>query len=282
MLTRTIYNLLRGGGCNAPTSLVWRCRAGLLLACIGFLAVSHAPAETPALDTLENLVRQWVELRREIADTRADWQSTKGALERRRELLLQQKRELEKTRRRQQDTIKERESELASLQLERQNLQGALQAMLPPISTAEKELSAIYTRLPAFLRAELRPAVERLRPLTGETDALAVSERLQSVLSVFADIRKASNAVHSVTQVLEPPDAEKREMEILYLGVATGFAVSRDNILAAHGHPTQSGWTWSWQPELAMRIRRALDAYEKEGRAELVDLPLKIKEESLE
>jgi hypothetical protein len=65
-------------------------------------------------------------------------------------------------------------------------------------------------------------------------------------------------------------------MDVLYLGLARGFAVAVDDSIAAAGSPETTGWRWTWDPELAAAVRRAIRYHRRELPAELVQLPLVI------
>jgi hypothetical protein len=65
-------------------------------------------------------------------------------------------------------------------------------------------------------------------------------------------------------------------VDVLYLGLAAGFAVAPDGASAALGQPGESGWTWRAAPagETADAIRRAIAVHRREAPVSLTRLPL--------
>ncbi len=64
-------------------------------------------------------------------------------------------------------------------------------------------------------------------------------------------------------------------MDVLYLGLACGYAVSTDNSIAAMGSPSGSGWQWTIQPDIAPEVRSLIQIQKKEQPPALVTLPMR-------
>jgi len=76
--------------------------------------------------------------------------------------------------------------------------------------------------------------------------------------------------------VLTGPDGTAREMDVLFVGLGAGYAVSRDGRLAAVGRMTDTGWVWTWPESGADDIRRAMAIFRKDQPAGFVPLPVTV------
>ena len=97
-------------------------------------------------------------------------------------------------------------------------------------------------------------------------------------MSLYGEIERLEHNVHVVKEALETNSGKVQEMDVIYLGLTQGFAVSRDNKTAGIGLPGQDGWKWHWRPEIASEVCKAIAFYRREQMADFVHLPLKITE----
>jgi hypothetical protein len=63
-------------------------------------------------------------------------------------------------------------------------------------------------------------------------------------------------------------------MDVIYLGLSCGFAVSPDSSIAAIGTPDTTGWTWTAAPEIAADVRKLADIKNNQLPPQLITLPL--------
>ena len=99
-------------------------------------------------------------------------------------------------------------------------------------------------------------------------------ENLQKVLAGFAEVAKLEGNTHAVRAVLEI-DGKRRAMDVVYLGLACGYAVAPDNSTAAIGAPGPDGeWKWQMQPEIAGAVRKLFCVKNGECVPEIVNLPV--------
>ena len=106
-----------------------------------------------------------------------------------------------------------------------------------------------------------------------------LADRLRLVFGLLTEIDQFANGVYLFRQPLTDPQQVRREMDILYLGLAVAFAVSADGTSAAAGAPAAGGWEWRWDPALAPSVRTAVAIYRKEQPASFVVLPLELNPE---
>jgi hypothetical protein len=230
-----------------------------------------------SLQTLEALVAQWSELRLAVSTEQREWKTRESQL--RAEIALLEKeraglrKEIDSATREQVSIGSDR---LASLG-DKERLSEMLDGLPARLDLAEASLRAWPDRLPTPLREQLKPA---FRPLMQNPDASARSPaaRLQRIVGLYAEIEKLQHGVHVIKQVLTLPGGSRREVDVCFLGLVRGFAVSPDNQWAAIGTPAIGEWQWETRTEIADRVRLAVDIHNRERAAQLVTLPLAVLE----
>lgn len=243
--------------------------AGFIL--LGFQVRARAEEPMATTRTLEQLVKEWVDLRREIIIEKEAWKEQEAHLKRERKLLLKEKEMLNEEIEQSIQAQNRAEAQLRELRQEKEVSQEMLEESLPDISEAERDLKKWAVILPASLAAPLQSSFDELK--LKERPA---SQRLRTILTLYKSIEDIGRSVHLVREILETDLGVMREMEVLYLGLAQGFAVSLDNRVAGIGLPGPAGWEWHWRNDLANEVRLAIDFYEEEKVAGFVRLPLKI------
>ena len=109
----------------------------------------------------------------------------------------------------------------------------------------------------------------------GAAAGLTAPERLRNLLAFHAQVSAFQSSFHAGAAMIEAGGA-RRQCDVLYLGLARAFAVSSDGSWAAVGTPGAGGWTWTPRPDLAARVRQAIDINKRERPAALVSLPVGI------
>ncbi len=249
----------------------------LLFGAFFFAVVEPAAADAPlaGAHTLEGLVGEWVELRRELAEEEGNWEEQRAQLEQERDLLLKARDSLERATAATQDEQGPADSARAELRERREVLKGALNACLPALGQAEADLRGWRNLWPRpLLTVPVRKAFDQLHGASEQS----VTRRLQVVLSLYGEIERLQYGVHVVKEVLQTDAGRSREMDVMYLGLAQAFAVSTDDQLAGIGRPMGSGWEWTWRPEIAAQVRQAVALYRRERTADFVHLSLRVGE----
>jgi hypothetical protein len=250
--------------------------AGLLAACL--CALAFAPPIPDSTGDLEDLVRRWLEVRRERHRSEAEWEEQKVLLDE--ELAM-----LERRRERQLATleVQEREEErlreeVAAIEADRRRHEEILALVDSPLRAAEETLRSWPSLLPP---AYFQPLAKTFARLAAGGDAMTlatVADRVQTVLLLYSQLEQFNASVRAEKMILEDPGGREREMDVLFFGFAGAIAVSGDDRLAARGRITRSGWTWDWDPSLASAFRSAWARYRKEEPASFVTIPLRIGE----
>lgn len=89
----------------------------------------------------------------------------------------------------------------------------------------------------------------------------------------MSEIEKTENGIHVVRELLMIED-QRREMDVIYLGLGCGFAVSPANSVAAIGYPAKGGWQWTASPEIAAEVRKLIDIKNHELPPQIITLPI--------
>jgi hypothetical protein len=232
----------------------------------------------PGVDAVQNLVRDWLALRREITRAAGDWEAQKRLLRDEIHLLDQRKEALrqELAARREDEGTKRKE--LAGAQEETAAARANLERLLGPLTEAEAHLRAWCRGLPDALAVHVRSAAAGLPGESRGTDLAGIGERVQLVFGLYSQLEKLDRGVHDGRMVLTAPDGRRVEMDVLFLGLAMGYAVSPDGRRAAVGRPGGEGWSWEWRPELAASIAKALAIHRKQEPAAFLALPVRVGE----
>ena len=244
-----------------------------LLSLFTFPCLIFAQESLPTTYTLESLVAKWVDLRSEIAEEKGTWKEQKIQLKQERLLLLKEKTLLEEEITQTKAEQTSAEAEQAKLLQDKKTFQKRLDQSLPAITRAEANLKRWQALIPPGLSFPLKKSFDQLPNVSGKS----LSQRLQIILGLYGEIERLQHNVHLVKEMLKT-DFGMQELEVIYLGLAQGFAVSKDNLKAGIGRPAKEGWIWDWRDNLAPEIRKAMDYYNHEKIADFVHLPLKIEE----
>lgn len=252
-----------------------RC-VGLCLLLIASSAV--AQEAEPSLSALESLVGEWSQLRVAIADEQRVWREQETQWRSEIALLKQEQSSLRAEIESATAVETSFEAERSDVAFDRERLALVLDGLSPLLARAERDLRAWPARLPPPLREPLAPAFQRLPENEDDAASYSHGARLQTIVALYSEIEKLQQGLHTVKEVLALPDGSRREMDVFYVGLARGFAVSGDTAWAGIGTPSHSGWTWDARPEIAAEVRRAVAVSHREQPAELVDLPLRVLE----
>jgi hypothetical protein len=243
-----------------------------LLAPVVCAEAADSQQPLPTTKTFEALVSKWVNLRRQITVEEQSWKEQKAHLERERELLVKERELLEKEIAEKENLQASQEKERTELVHKKQAYQKSLDDTLSALSAAEADLRRWRRRIPSSLLSASEKQFDKLE----RTSKQSVSQRLQLILSLYAEVERLQYGVHVVKEVLHTDSAREREFDVIYLGLAQGYCVSSDGKLAGIGRPAKEGWVWRWRPAIASEVQKGIEYYKHERIADFVHLPLKV------
>lgn len=243
-----------------------------------FLAAWAAPADASAarpaasIAALEDLVSRWIELKTAIASENREWRVDRERLETELNLLEKEKLLLKEeiaAARLERDS---RAGESAALASRKEELEKVLERTVPALAGAEGVLADLREIIPPPALPPLEPLYDRLRR-SGEEP---VSRRLQAILGLFGEIEGLHGSIRVSREVLALTAGRRREFDVIYLGLARGFAVSDDSSEAGIGEVTAGGWDWRRADAAARQIRSVVDSFRRDRPPVLIELPLRL------
>jgi septal ring factor EnvC (AmiA/AmiB activator) len=231
------------------------------------LTTLSATGTSSDVNALENLVRQWVELRTNISSEQQAWKTQRKQLQQSIALLTRETEELDRilaNYRKQQDS----QSDHVTRQRQRKAILENQLARTDAIATNTiHEIQLIIPQIPEPIRSE------SMRTLLLNDNQATTLQRIQILTAVMGEINHLENQVHCVKELIEI-NGQRRAMDVVYLGLARGFAVSDDNSTAAVGMPFPAGWRWQATPNHASTIRKMVDIAKNNITPQLVSIRL--------
>jgi hypothetical protein len=248
-------------------------RMVMIAVAVCLLTVDGGAADNRPLSTLEGLVGQWVDLRGQMAQEQRDWELQSARWKQESDLLQQEDEALDSALSRLTDVGESGQARRADLMARRDRLQREREGVETVLTHFEPQLSGLRMLVPdSLMRADLE---EAWRPLPEAGDKPAgVTARLQRVLSVLSAIESLQSKTHVTRAMIALPGQPRRQMDVLFLGLACGYAVSADDTLAAVGCPTPEGWVWRSLSVDAAAVRRLIEIANKSIAPELVSFPI--------
>ena len=220
------------------------------------------------LNTLESLTGDWIALRAERALEAESWKQEESRL--RMELRLLEDAE---------DHLQE---ELDSLRLEAGESETRQADLIEELEARQSRREALAPRVQRGLTAALDrteslppPLLHRLEDERAAADAAGrdLSAQLRALLGLHNQWLLLQTSLHDGSLILEIGGG-RREMDVLWIGTATAYAVNADATLAATGTPGPDGWVWTENSVIAPRVRQALRIHRQEVPPALIRLPV--------
>jgi hypothetical protein len=253
----------------------WRAAVlSVLLFAVHPAAGETTPSRTD-LETLDGLVGRWMTLRTTIAEEKREWEARRTQWEEEIALLEREAAALKKEIDEGGAFASSVERDRAVVLARKAGMERELEALRGVLDRAETDLRGWQERIPPGLRGPLNTGFGALPATQEEADRLPLTKRAQTVAALYTQIETLQNRFHAGRETLEM-DGTRRQVDVLYLGLARAFAVSPANDWAAVGAPTGAGWTWERATEDADTIRRAIEVLNRKVTAQLVTLPAQV------
>ncbi len=227
------------------------------------------------MDLFQQQVGQWLALKAACAAEGTDWRETEQRFQEELRLLELRVTQLEQEKQRLDAALSSRDTEQETLLRHANETERALRSLDALPGEAETTLQRLFHQIPASLQTDLRPAMNE-----AGREGLSTVQRLRYLLDVYGQIEQLQQGTHVVTELMEISPGERREVDVLYLGLSAGYAVSKDAQWAALGRPGEEGWVWQSAPAHAEEIRQAVRVHRNEEPPVLVRLPLVLDREA--
>lgn len=245
------------------------------LAVLFTAGISLSAAEF-SLSQTRSALEQWVETRRLISRTTADWQKDKEVLE---QSVRLYEREL--------DAVAAQISNLTtnSAQVDRERAEAdallresnaGLERARAFATECEAQVRKLVPRLPVPLQDALKPMLNRLPADPANTRATA-AERVQTLVGILNELDKFNAALTLASETRTNPGNQQVAVTTVYVGLGAAYFVNDAGDFAGVGSPGDQGWEWSIQPELATSVKEVIRIYRNERGAQFIQLPVTIR-----
>lgn len=229
----------------------------------------QAPEEAGAA-VLQKKTGEWIETRRLIGEEAAAWQAEKASLEDLNGIRANESAQLDEFVKAAGARVAELSAKKEALTKEQSDLRSWRAALDADLSKLESGLRPLLPRFPAVLREKVEESILRLE--AAEADQ-PLQNRARDVLLVLQACVEFQNSITVDTEVREI-GGERREVEVLYLGLNQAWYVDASGNLGGHGTPGGQGWIWTEDNSLAPRIRSAIEIQSRRATPAFVELPL--------
>ena len=237
--------------------------------------LAAAPTQSQTIRDTQDTLVSWVDTRKAIAATEAEWLAEKEIVADMITLLESEKAKLESGIEELEDSSDATDARRAELNATREKLletTGELSDVVPELET---EVSALIEKLPAPLVSELSQLITRLPEPDTET-RLALSQRLLTVVGILNKVDKFNTAI-TVTTEIRSIGEENVEVKTLYFGLAGAYFASASGDYAGYGSAGENGWNWTEDAAIAKNVADLIKTYEGNREATFVQLPIQAK-----
>ena len=237
---------------------------------IFYLSMAVLTAKSMAVETVDQLLEQWVKLEQNEQALNQHWQLEKQHLSTRLNIIDAEEKNLKKII----DITKIRDDEVAKKRQKLLSQQLILEQQLAQwqqhFAQLEHQFEQLWLVTPPYLKTELQPLYEKLKQ-----DTPSVSVRYQNLASLLKKVRRADNLIHYHRGAILL-NGEQLIVEQLFLGNALGWFVAQDNSISGIGTSTSTGWRWLQDDSAKESIRQAIVRYQQQTPGNLISLPLKL------
>ena len=221
-------------------------------------------------------IEKWVQTRQLIARRNADWRVERenigqsvGLLQREIDLL---KEAIDKSE--QVDSEADAEKKRITLSLE--DLKKANKVVDAALWGMERQALALMTSFPDPLKDRTSNVRSRIPLKKEDLRGRSAAERMQNVVAMLNEADRFNSAITLAIEVRKDAEGKDRQVQALYLGLGHAYYADQSGSFAGVGVPGAEGWTWTVNAELGSTIRKVIDIYENERKAEFIAIPVNI------
>ncbi len=231
-------------------------------------------AQPESVDTLEGLVGEWVALRRQIESEQQAWKQKSRQLMLELDLLEKEEKQLDAQIEQARSFEADKESRTAEQLAKKTEFANSLAKIDPIVERTIAAIKEISRRIPVSLQsAQLEKMISSFEADKGRSSDPA--RRLQLTLSALHEIGQLQNSIHVTRELLTiEGEPQRREMDVIYLGLARAYAVSPDDRVAAIGSLSGTSWKWVVNSDIGASVRQMVSEHLEEAPPTLVTLPM--------
>lgn len=239
------------------------------LLCFALLTTSSTGATIR--ETQGDLIA-WVDTKKAIFETEADWASEKIIVEDLISLLQEEKDKLTVKIEKLEATSNATDNLRTQLNADKEALLASTKKLKSVIPKLEGQVKDLFLKLPDPLLDEINPLILRLPEDSNDT-RISISERLLTVVGILNKVDKFNTGLTVISEIRNIGD-KTLEVKTLYYGLAGAYFASESAGYAGVGVPTKDGWSWSEEPDLGKDIINLIKTYEGTREATFIELPV--------
>ena len=249
----------------------------LLSASLAFWLITGSVfAQGSKFEEARTHIEKWVQTRQLIARRNADWRveresigQTIGLLQREIDLL---KDGIDKSE--QVDSEADVEKKRITLSLE--DLKKANKVVDAALWGMERQALELMARFPDPLKDRTSNVRSRIPLKKEDLRGRSAAERMPNVVAMLNEADRFNSAITLAIEVRKDAEGKDRQVQALYLGLGHAYYADQGGSFAGVGVPGAEGWTWTVNAELGSTIRKVIDIYENERKAEFIAIPVNI------
>lgn len=224
----------------------------------------------PPVKEVRSKLEQWVKTRQLITEENATWNAEKATLTHLNEVRLRESAQLDEFIAAAGTRVAEVDKQRAAFSKEETELKAWRAGMEKQVAALERKITPLLPRLPAPLRRKVEEAVIRLEEPDPE---LPLQNRARDLLLVLQSYLEFENTL-TVDSDIREIDGARREVSILYMGMAQAWYVDVHGKYGGYGTPSDAGWIWTENNAIAPQVRAAIDIQTRRATPAFVTLPL--------
>ena len=234
--------------------------------------------EEDKIQKARTVVSEWVKTRQIISKEKNDWTEKKSSIIYMIELLKNEIEALDIQIEESKEEATQADIKRVELEDEEAALRNASRVVDAVVADYEVKVQSIAKTLPDPLKEKLEPLLDQI-PENPKKTRLSAGERMAIVIGTLNEIDKFNNSLTVISELRDMPDGvTTSEVKTIYIGLAQAYYVDSKAKIAGIGTPSEDGWVWEENTDLAASISRSIAIYENIIKpAEFVDLPVSIK-----
>lgn len=253
------------------------CGALLLASFVSWLTINSSLAQESQFDQTRAHIEKWVQTRQLIAKKKADWRVERenikqsiGLLKKEIDLLGK---EIENTK----EIDSEADAEKQRINLNLEDLKTSNKVVDDALWAMERQALTLMSRFPESLKDRTTSVRTRIPLKKEDLRNYSAAERMQNVVAMLNEADRFNSAITLSVEIRKGLDGKERQVQVIYLGLGQAYFVDQNDSIAGTGLPDSEGWAWSFNNDLASKIREVIDIYENQKPAEFVSVPVNIK-----
>ena len=218
------------------------------------------------------IIEEWVKTKQLYSEEESTWKSEKATLVDIEDALVKEIEELEEKLLRFKEENIGTAQQRVNLTSRKENAKVASLQFYEGMQKIEKEIKETNNLLPSPLRDRLFTFYEKID--SSQNRNLPLRNRLEASVALLQSVHLFHRSVHLERQEFKLDDGKSREFRVIYFGLGVAYFVNESGNVAGWGKPSESGWNWTRQDELAKEISTGVSIMENRAMPRFLELPI--------